>query len=382
MSGQECSQLSTVQQQPSVDVLDLAWQQANSVDLEQLSPTVIQPDLNMTQYINFIPQVKQERYTPGYETVTTSAVPERYTAGYETVTTSAVPERYTPGYETVTTSAVPEQYTPGYETVTTSAVSEQYTPGYETVTTSTILEQHSPVSETSTDLCEPVLLPKTSPESGFHSSSDDGSQSESPVSEDELEKSLTDLLHHISPQPLYKTNNKSAKPATTYLELIGRAILSVPRRKMILVHIYDYILEHYTYYRTAKSTWKNAVRHNLSTHECFIKNGRAENGRGYFWSIHPANIKAFTMGDFRRREAMRRVQEVNNMCHQSECKMSASTYQQSSVPSNYTTGHAMASGTSSRTIYPHTPQQASGYHQGAPHYYMPMGHYYGYMYGY
>ena len=109
---------------------------------------------------------------------------------------------------------------------------------------------------------------------------------------------------------------RPAKPPATYIAMISSAILSTTERKMILADIYDYILEHYPFYRSAEPTWRNAIRHNLSVNECFIKNGRSETGRGYFWSVHPACIQAFLEGDFRRREARRRCQIVNKTCQQ------------------------------------------------------------------
>jgi hypothetical protein len=94
------------------------------------------------------------------------------------------------------------------------------------------------------------------------------------------------------------------------------------------------------------------------------------------------------MGDFRRREAVRRVQQMNKANQLSESKMAAlATYQPMSVHSSYSTNHTMNNYSSSypyparQTVY--TPQPWSGYNQGAPHYYptVPTGHYYGYMYG-
>lgn len=37
--------------------------------------------------------------------------------------------------------------------------------------------------------------------------------------------------------------------------------------------------------------------------------GRAANGKGHYWSIHPANLEDFHRGDFRRRKAQRKVRK-------------------------------------------------------------------------
>jgi len=57
------------------------------------------------------------------------------------------------------------------------------------------------------------------------------------------------------------------------------AILSLPERKMLLCDIYQYIMEHFSYYNNEEKAWRNSIRHNLSLNECFIKNGRADNGK-------------------------------------------------------------------------------------------------------
>lgn len=35
------------------------------------------------------------------------------------------------------------------------------------------------------------------------------------------------------------------------------------------------------------------MRHNLSLNQCFAKAGRAENGKGNYWTIHPSNLEDF-----------------------------------------------------------------------------------------
>ena len=48
---------------------------------------------------------------------------------------------------------------------------------------------------------------------------------------------------------------------------------------MVLSDIYQYIMENFCYYDNQDRAWRNSVRHNLSLNECFIKAGRAENGK-------------------------------------------------------------------------------------------------------
>ena len=51
---------------------------------------------------------------------------------------------------------------------------------------------------------------------------------------------------------------------------------------MMLHEIYDKIMDVHEYYRTSKNeAWRNAVRHNLSVNECFIKVGKSDTGRGW-----------------------------------------------------------------------------------------------------
>jgi len=103
------------------------------------------------------------------------------------------------------------------------------------------------------------------------------------------------------------------KPAHSYIGLIGMCILSSPEKRMVLNDIYQFILDNYPYYRNRGSGWRNSVRHNLSLNECFQKAGRAANGKGHYWTIHPANMEDFMLGDFRRRRAQRKVRRWNNM---------------------------------------------------------------------
>ncbi|XP_023236996.1 forkhead box protein E3-like [Centruroides sculpturatus] len=99
------------------------------------------------------------------------------------------------------------------------------------------------------------------------------------------------------------------KPQHSYIGLIAMAILSSSDKKMVLSDIYQYILDHYPYFRNRGPGWRNSIRHNLSLNDCFVKAGRSANGKGHYWAIHPANVEDFKKGDFRRRKAQRKVRK-------------------------------------------------------------------------
>lgn len=99
------------------------------------------------------------------------------------------------------------------------------------------------------------------------------------------------------------------KPAHSYIGLIALAILSSPEKRLVLSDIYQWILDNYSYFHTRGSGWRNSIRHNLSLNDCFMKSGRSANGKGHYWTIHPANLEDFSRGDFRRRRAQRRVRK-------------------------------------------------------------------------
>lgn len=108
------------------------------------------------------------------------------------------------------------------------------------------------------------------------------------------------------------------KPDISYIELIAKAILAAPLKRLCLQEIYDYIERSHLYFREADPGWRNSVRHNLSLHECFCKGDRCENGKGHYWYVNPANLEDFRRGDFRRRlvtARVRRAQELYVRCH-------------------------------------------------------------------
>ncbi|XP_068125607.1 forkhead box protein P4 [Hyperolius riggenbachi] len=81
-------------------------------------------------------------------------------------------------------------------------------------------------------------------------------------------------------QEFYK--NAEVRPPFTYASLIRQAILDTPDRQLTLNEIYNWFTRMFAYFRRNTATWKNAVRHNLSLHKCFV---RVENVKGAVWTV-------------------------------------------------------------------------------------------------
>ncbi|OAF71664.1 Nuclear transport factor 2 [Intoshia linei] len=83
------------------------------------------------------------------------------------------------------------------------------------------------------------------------------------------------------------SRSKSGKPPYSYASLITYAINSSSTKKMTLSEIYNWIMEHYPFYKNATNGWKNSIRHNLSLNKCFTKLPRTKDdpGKGSYWKI-------------------------------------------------------------------------------------------------
>ncbi|XP_053405097.1 forkhead box protein fkh-2-like [Mercenaria mercenaria] len=127
-------------------------------------------------------------------------------------------------------------------------------------------------------------------------------------------------------------SNADDKPTQSYIALISMAILSTPGRRMLLSDIYQYVMDNFDYYNNNEKAWRNSIRHNLSLNECFVKAGRADNGKGNYWSIHPACIEDFANGDFRRRQARRRARKSLKDTNQQHAPSSVYRYNIGYVP--------------------------------------------------
>ncbi|XP_055614283.1 forkhead box protein biniou isoform X2 [Uranotaenia lowii] len=85
--------------------------------------------------------------------------------------------------------------------------------------------------------------------------------------------------------PLVHIHNK---PPYSFSSLIFMAIENCQQKALPVKEIYAWIVQHFPYFKTAPTGWKNSVRHNLSLNKCFQKVEKAANlGKGSLWMVEP-----------------------------------------------------------------------------------------------
>nr|7TDX_A Chain A, Forkhead box P3 [Mus musculus] len=89
--------------------------------------------------------------------------------------------------------------------------------------------------------------------------------------------SFPEFFHNMD---YFKYHNM--RPPFTYATLIRWAILEAPERQRTLNEIYHWFTRMFAYFRNHPATWKNAIRHNLSLHKCFV---RVESEKGAVWTV-------------------------------------------------------------------------------------------------
>lgn len=96
-----------------------------------------------------------------------------------------------------------------------------------------------------------------------------------------------------------------SKPAHSYAQLIGMAILRSPLRRLTLAQIYKWISDNYSFYNPTDAGWQNSIRHNLSLHKNFIKIERPKDdpGKGNYWGIEPGTEAQFLKDRLSRKPA-------------------------------------------------------------------------------
>lgn len=74
-----------------------------------------------------------------------------------------------------------------------------------------------------------------------------------------------------SGSPVNDGDPLKSKPPFSFSLLIYMAIEQSPSKSLPVKDIYGWILDHFPYFSSAPTGWKNSVRHNLSLNKCFRK---------------------------------------------------------------------------------------------------------------
>lgn len=91
-----------------------------------------------------------------------------------------------------------------------------------------------------------------------------------------------------SPDLMANKKKSPSKPPYSFSSLIFMAIEESPHKRLPVKDIYNWIVDHFPFYRDAKLGWKNSVRHNLSLNKCFkkVEKEKGQNvGKGSLWCV-------------------------------------------------------------------------------------------------
>lgn len=85
------------------------------------------------------------------------------------------------------------------------------------------------------------------------------------------------------------SNKIYPKPSFSYSCLIAMAMRNCDTGHLPVNDIYEFIVENFPYYKTARDGWKNSIRHNLSLNKCFrkIENPISGSKKGCLWALNP-----------------------------------------------------------------------------------------------
>lgn len=144
-----------------------------------------------------------------------------------------------------------------------------------------------------------------------------------------------------NPEDMPAVSDDGNKPAHSYAELIGMAILRAPNRRLTLAQIYKWISDNFAFYKGTEAGWQNSIRHNLSLNKNFVKQERPKDdpGKGNYWAIKAGEERPFLLG---KKQPARKVAspEGSQYMHCPPMSSDSGSYRAPSAPvvSNFTMG--------------------------------------------
>ncbi|EGT46212.1 hypothetical protein CAEBREN_13334 [Caenorhabditis brenneri] len=97
------------------------------------------------------------------------------------------------------------------------------------------------------------------------------------------------------------------RPLMTFKDMIVEAVRGSPEKRLKLKEIYEEIQRLHPYYESVSEPWKwqNTIRHNLTMHDCFVKENEGSN-YAHYWTLDEEKLGAGARGRGRSR-SMRRA---------------------------------------------------------------------------
>ncbi|KAG1145426.1 hypothetical protein G6F37_004130 [Rhizopus arrhizus] len=101
--------------------------------------------------------------------------------------------------------------------------------------------------------------------------------------------------------------NTKGKPPYSYATLIKYAIENSKKKRLTLSEIYQWVIDHYPYYNSAGTGWKNSIRHNLSLNKSFVRVPRPVNepGKGAYWQLDYQSVQPNTTVETTERDRLK-----------------------------------------------------------------------------